>query len=209
VVVFYHVKDARSYLFNIAETEDLVRFTAEEVMTRIAGRMALDDVVTVQREFFEREIASVVQELLEVSGAGVEVVAVRLQDVHPPLEVVPAFRDVASAREDKSRITNEALAYLDETIPAARGDARRLILEAEGYRSDRVDRAHGDADRFKAMAEEYRNARSVTNTRLYLETMEELLTGIEKYIVSSDVELEGYDIRVLDSELSPGAATTE
>ena len=135
--------------------------------------------------------------------------SVRLQDVHPPLEVVPAFRDVASAREDKSRIINESLAYMDETIPAARGDARRLILEAEGYRSERVDRAKGDSERFILMAKNYRNAKGVTETRLYLETMEDLLVGIEKYIVSSDIELEGYDIRVLDRELSPSAATSE
>ncbi len=98
------------------------------------------------------------QSLLDLSSGGVEIVGVRLQDVHPPLEVVPAFRDVASAREDKSRIINEALAYLDETVPAARGDARRLVLEAEGYRSNRVDRAKGDSDRFTEMARHYRGA---------------------------------------------------
>jgi membrane protease subunit HflK len=206
VVVFYRVSDAKEYLFSVAETEDLVRFTAESMMTRVAGELAIEDIITVRREDFEGLILELTQGLLDASGVGVEIVGVRLQDVHPPLEVVPAFRDVASAREDKSRIINEALAYMDETIPAARGDAHRMVLEAEGYRSDRVDRAKGDSERFKQMAARYRAARGVTETRLYLETMEELLTGIEKYIVSADVELEGYDLRVLDRELSPGAA---
>ena len=91
----------------------------------------------------------------------------------------------------------------------ARGDARRRVLEAEGYRSDREDRARGDSERFKAMARRYRDARGVTETRLYLETMESLLAGVEKYIVSSDLELEGYDIRVLDKDLSAGTAARD
>jgi HflK protein len=209
VVIFYRVRDPKAYLFSVAETEDLVRFTAESVMTRVAGELSIEEIVTVRREDFEGLISESTQRLLDASGVGVELVGVRLQDVHPPLEVVPAFRDVASAREDKSRIINEALAYMDETIPAARGDAHRMVLEAEGYRSDRVDRAKGDSERFKQMAARYGDARGVTETRLYLETMEELLAGIEKYIVSSDVDLEGYDLRVLDRELSPGAAVQD
>ncbi len=203
VVFFYRVSDPKAYLFKVARTEDLIRFTAESVMTNTAGRLALDDVVTVQRGEL---ILALTQGLLDASDAGVEITGVRLQDVHPPLEVVPAFRDVASAREDKSRIINEALGYMDETIPRARGDAGRLMLEAEGYRSDRIDRARGDSERFKEMARHYRDSKRVTETRLYLETMESLLAGIEKYIVSSDIDIEGYDIRVFDKALSSGAA---
>jgi membrane protease subunit HflK len=206
VVFFYRVGDPRAYLFRVARTEDLIRFTAESVMTNIAGRLALDDIVTVQRDAFEELILALTQGLLDAVDAGVEITGVRLQDVHPPLEVVPAFRDVASAREDKSRIMNEALGYMDETIPRARGDAERLVLEAEGYRSDRIDRARGDSERFKEMARHYRDSKRVTETRLYLETMEDLLAGIEKYIVSSDIDLEGYDIRVFDKALSSDAA---
>jgi len=208
-VFFYRVSDPKAYLFNIARTEDLIRLTAESVMTSIAGRLALDDVVTVQRDAFEELILAETQGLLDASDAGVEITDVRLQDVHPPLEVVPAFRDVASAREDKSRIINEAFGYMEETIPRARGDAGRLILEAEGYRSDRIDRARGDSERFKEMARHYRDSKRVTETRLYLETMESLLAGIEKYIVSSDIDIEGYDIRVFDKALSSDMAVQD
>jgi membrane protease subunit HflK len=209
VVFFYRVRDPKAYLFNVAGMENLIRFMAESVMTNIAGRLALDDVVTVQRDAFEEMILTVTQGLLDAVDTGVEITGVRLQDVHPPLEVVPAFRDVASAREDKSRIMNEALGYMDETIPRARGDAERLVLEAEGYRSDRIDRARGDSERFKEMARYYRDSKRVTETRLYLETMESLLAGIEKYIVSSDIDLEGYDIRVFDKALSSDAAVRD
>ncbi len=206
VVFFYRVSDPKAYLFRVARTEDLIRFTGESVMTNIAGQLPLDDVVTVQRDVFEELILTLTQGLLDAADAGVEITGVRLQDVHPPLEVVPAFRDVASAREDKSRIINEALGYMDETIPKARGDAGRLMLEAEGYRSDRIDRARGDSARFKEMARYYRDSKRVTETRLYLETMESLLAGIEKYIVSADIDLEGYDIRVFEKALSSDAA---
>ncbi len=209
VVLFYRVSDPKAYLFKVARTEDLIRFTAESVLTNIAGRLALDDVVTEQRDVFEELILAVTQGLLDAVDAGVEITGVRLQDVHPPLEVVPAFRDVASAREDRSRIINEALGYMDETIPKARGDAGRMALEAEGYRSDRIDRAVGDSERFKKMARHYRDSKRVTETRLYLETMESLLAGIEKYIVSSDLDLEGYDIRVFDKALSSDAAVQD
>jgi membrane protease subunit HflK len=89
-------------------------------------------------------------------------------------------------------------------VPKARGDAERLLREAEAYRSERTARARGDSDRIIAMATEYRRAKQVTEDRLYIEAMEELLQGIEKYIVSSDLELEGYDIHVFDRSLAPG-----
>jgi membrane protease subunit HflK len=209
LVVFYTVTDPGAYLFSIAETEEFVRFTAESAMTDVAGRLRIDEVLTLSREDFEGVIVRSVQDHLDDVGAGVRVIGAELQDVHPPLEVVPAFRDVASAREDKNRIINEALAYRDERVPRARGNAERLMREAEGYRVERVDRADGDADRFTAMAGEYRNSRDVTEIRLYLETMESLLAGVEKYIVSSGVELEGYDLRVFDRELSRGAVTQD
>ena len=209
VVFFYRVSDPKAYLFEVARVEDLIRFTAESVMTNVAGRLALDDVVTVQRDVFEELILTLTQGHLDAVDAGVEITGVRLQDVHPPLEVVPAFRDVASAREDKSRIMNEALGYMEQTLPVARGDARRLVLEAEGYRSDRIDRARGDSERFKEMARYYRDSRGVTETRLYLETMESLLAGMEKYIVSADIDLEGYDIRVFDKALSSDAVVQD
>lgn len=209
LVVFYSITDPRAYLFDVAEPEALVRFTVESVMSRAAGGMSLDEVLTLRRDGFERLIHELTQELLDAAGAGVKLSGVRLQDVHPPLEVVPAFRDVASAREDRSRLMNEALAYLDETVPRARGDADRLVLEALGYRADRSGRARGDADRFIQMAGRYGAGRGVNRTRLYLETMEGLLAGVEKYIVSSDLELEGYDLRVLDQDVSPDAAIRE
>lgn len=204
IVVLYRISDPYAYLLNIAAAEDLVRFTTESVVSEVAGSLAIEDILTIERGRLEGALASAVQSLLGDARAGVEIVGVKLQDMHPPLEVVPSFRDVSSAREDKNRIINDAYGYANETVPTARGDAERLLREAEGYRSDRIARARGDADRIVAMAGEYRRAKQVTEDRLYIETMEELLQGIEKYIVSSNLDLKGYDIHVFERTLGSG-----
>jgi membrane protease subunit HflK len=202
VVVFYRVSEVGDYVFNVAEQERYIRFIAESVISKKCGALAIDDILTVQRAEFEEALHEAVQEHLDGSEIGVEVMSIRLQDMHPPLEVVPAFRDVASAREDKNRIMNEAYGYANQTIPQARGEAEASMLEAGGYSHALQSRATGDADRFTAIAAQYRKARRVAETRLYIETMESVLQGKEKYIVSSDLKLKGYDIRVYDEKLS-------
>jgi membrane protease subunit HflK len=97
-----------------------------------------------------------------------------------------AFKDVASAREDREKLRNEAEAYRNEVIPHARGEAEKMLKEAEAYKVERVKRSQGDADRFLEVYKEYQKAREVTETRLYLETMEKILPHIQKYIVESD-----------------------
>jgi membrane protease subunit HflK len=205
LVVFYRVSDAYAYLLGVAEADELVRFTTESVVSAVAGSLTIEDILTVEREDLEGLLATGAQRFLDGAGAGVEILSVRLQDIHPPLEVVPSFRDVSSAREDKDRIMNEAYAYANETVPKARGDAERLLREAEGYRSERTAHARGDADRIIAMDREYQRGKQVTEDRLYIETMEELLKGVETYIVSSDIKITGYDIHVFDRSLVGGA----
>ena len=208
-VILYRVSDARAYLYAIASTDDLVRYATESVITRIVGRLPLEDVLTMKRSDLEAEIAIKVQRFLDKEGAGVDVVSARLQDMHPPLEVVPSFRDISSAREDKNTMMNEAHAYANQLVPRARGEAERLVREAEAYSYERVQKALGDADRIIAMADAYAGGKDVTRTRLYLETMEEALAGIEKFFVSDDVRLRGYDIRVFDKGLANEAVIEE
>ena len=110
----------------------------------------------------------------------------KLQTVSVPREVDHAFKDVASAREDRERLKNEAEAYRNDIIPKTRGEAERMIREAEAYTVERVKRSQGDADRFLEVLREYRKARDVTETRLYLETMEKILPNIQKYVVDNE-----------------------
>ena len=204
-VVLYRVSDPHAYLFHVTDPRALVKASAEAVIGETVGSLPIEGVLTAERDSLERALGTSVQLALDGAGAGIEVLGIRLQDIHPPLEVVPSFRDVGSAREDKSRIVNEAVAYRNGIVPRARGDAERLIHEASAYREERTDKARGDADRFLALLREYRRARAVTETRLYIEAMEELLEGCEKFIVGAGVELTGYDIRMIDRGL--GAAT--
>jgi membrane protease subunit HflK len=108
---------------------------------------------------------------------------VQLQDVNPPQEVDFAFKDVQSAKEEKEQLINEALGYQNDVIPKARGGAEKLIREAEAYHEERIKRAEGDASKFLSVLAEYRKAKNVTEKRLYLETMEQILPGIEKVIL--------------------------
>jgi len=113
---------------------------------------------------------------------------VQLQDVHPPKEVVDAFKDVASAREDKVRFVNEADAYANDIVPKARGRAAAVLNEATAYKEQVIRRAKGGADRFTALRTEFDKARDVTRERLYIEGMEAILANpdLEKLIVSEE-----------------------
>ena len=131
----------------------------------------------------QEETKSLVQTILDKYESGILVVAVQLQDVSPPKEVIASFKDVASAKEDKNRMVNQAEGYRNDIIPKARGEAQARIREAEGYKKARIARAEGDVAKFSAVLKEYRKAKGVTETRMYLETVEEILPNREKIIV--------------------------
>ena len=131
----------------------------------------------------QEETKEIIQIILDKYETGILVVAVQLQDVGPPQQVVAAFKDVASAKEDKNRMINQAEGYRNDVIPKARGEGQAMIREAEGYKQARIARAEGDAFKFDAVLKEYRKAKGVTGTRMYLETVEEILPGKEKIIV--------------------------
>ena len=129
------------------------------------------------------EIQLSLQKMLDDYKCGIDIRQVQLQDVNPPQEVDFAFKDVQSAREEKEQLINEALGYQNDIIPKARGGAEQTIREAEAYKEERIKRAEGDASRFISVLREYRKAKAVTEKRLYLETMEKILPGIEKVIL--------------------------
>jgi len=120
---------------------------------------------------------------------GVQIIAVQLQDVQPPREVANAFKDVATAKEDRNRIINTSRGYQNEKIPKARGEAAQLLRQAEAYERERIAKAEGDAARFLALAEEYKKAPSITKQRLYLETMKSVLPRFRKVIVDEQASI--------------------
>jgi len=183
MIVQYKIKDPVAYLFNIVEPELTVREAAEASLRTVVGRNKIDETLTTGKFIIQEETKSQLQSILDLYESGIHVVAVQLQDVSPPKEVIGAFKDVASAKEDKNRMVNQAEGYRNDVIPKARGEAEAMIRAAEGFRESRVKRAEGDAAKFTTILQEYRKAKSITEIRLYLETMEKVLPGIEKIIV--------------------------
>ncbi len=183
--VHYRIADTSDFLFRVADADELVRIVGESAIREVAAQILSDAVLVMGRPLVENLVRARMQQILSRYRSGVEVVAVRLQDVHPPLEVVDAFRKVASAFEQKLAIVNQAEAYRNEQIPLAKGKAVAQIESAKGYKIRRSLHAVGEAQRFAMLAEVYRNFPEVTRTRLYLEAIEQSLSGKPKIIMDT------------------------
>ncbi len=183
MIVQYKIKDPVKYLFNIVEPELTVREAAEASLRTVVGRNKIDETLTTGKFTIQEETKEQVQSILDKYESGIHIVAVQLQDVSPPKEVIGAFKDVASAKEDKNRMINQAEGYRNDVIPKARGEAEAMIRDAEGFKESRIKRAEGDATKFTTILKEYKKAKSITEKRLYLETREKVLPGIDKIIV--------------------------
>lgn len=185
--VQYKISDPVQYLFNVSAPTALVRTAAEAAMREVIGNSEIDSAITDGKLKIQNDATQLLQRILNRYGAGIQVIAVQLQDVHPPKEVIDAFKDVASAREDKSRIINQAEAYRNELLPKARGHAAAVRNQAEAYSATRIRNAEGEAARFDALRKEYEKAPKVTKQRLYYETMESILSGSgEKVLMDSN-----------------------
>jgi membrane protease subunit HflK len=183
--VFWLVKPAGAseYLFHIQNPEGTVKAVAESAMREVIGRNNIQPILTGARQTIEAEVHDLMQKTLDYYGAGVQISQVQLQKVDPPAQVIDAFRDVQAARIDAERAQNEAQAYANRRIPEARGQVAQIIQAAEAYREQTVAEATGQTARFVKVYDEYKKAPEVTRQRLYLETMERVLGGTEKFII--------------------------
>jgi membrane protease subunit HflK len=184
-VVHYRLRRPDEFLLRQLEGETTVRSAAEGALAAIATTTPLDEILTTGRKSVEVRVKTELQSRLDRYAAGVEVLHVQLLDVHPSVEVVNAFREVSGAFEEKNRMINEAEAYRNEQVALSRGNAKASIANAQGYSLGKKNRADGDAGRFSLQEEGYRSNPSLTETRLYLETMEQVLPGKKKMIVDS------------------------
>ena len=189
MIVQYRIKDPVAYTFNFIEPELTVRQASEASLRTVVGRHNIDEALTSGKFMIQEEAKELIQNILDKYNTGILVVAIQLQDVSPPEQVISAFKDVASAKEDKNRMVNQAEGYRNDVIPKARGEAQAQIREAEGYKEARIARAEGDVSKFNAVLKEYRKSKEVTETRLFLETAEEILSNREKIIVPDGKEV--------------------
>ncbi len=185
--VFWVIKDAQRYLFNIRAPEATVKSAAESAMREIVGETQIAQALAEGRGKIETETSHLLQSILDSYGAGIEVTQVQLAKVDPPAPVIDAFRDVQRALADRERLRNEAEAYRNDILPKARGAGTQTRQDADAYRSEIVARSQGDADRFSAVYKAYKASEDVTALRLYIETVEEILKSGNKIIIDKSV----------------------
>jgi membrane protease subunit HflK len=186
VIIQYAISDPVKYLFATEDATAIVAAAAEEALTRIVGTMGVDDLLTTEKLKAQALVKDRVQAQLDSYGAGIETIGAYFQEISPPVEVAYAFRDVASAREDKNRLINEAEGHRNQILPTTRGEAARAVRTAEGYSKERVEMATGEAERFLALYEEYRKSKDLTASRIYVEKMEKILPNLKIYVVDRE-----------------------
>lgn len=183
--VQWKISNLKDFMFNVSKPKDTVKSAAESAMREVIGNTPIAAALAEGRSTIEQKTKVLLQSILDSYGVGVEIVRLQMLKVDPPAEVVDAFRDVQTARADKEREINQAQTYQNDVIPRARGDAARLIQESEGYKQEVIARSKGDANRFLAVYSQYKLAKEVTRKRLYLETMEDVLQGMDKVVIDN------------------------
>ncbi|WP_437961046.1 FtsH protease activity modulator HflK [Sorangium sp. So ce119] len=182
-VVQYNIQGPVKYLYQIEDPERVLREVSESVMRRIVGNRMSSEVLTTARVDISDEAQAEIQQAMDRYDAGIRIKRVELQDVLPPERVRPAFNEVNEARQERERMSNEAMKQKNQSIPRARGEAKRIVAEAEAYAVERINRAKGEVARFDAILKEYRLAPEVTRKRLYLEAIQEVAPKAGKIIV--------------------------
>lgn len=182
--VQWKIMNAPDFLFNVRGAEDTVKAVSESAMREVIGQAPIASVLAEGKLQVEQNTKKLIQQTLDEYKAGIEVVNVNLLKADPPSQVLDAFRDVQTARADMETSRNQAESYRNDILPKARGSAQQMILDAEAYKQEVVARAEGEAARFSSVYQQFRQARDVTKKRIYLETMEEILQGMNKMIVS-------------------------
>jgi len=182
-VMQYRVGDAFESRYAVADLIPTLRDASQAAVREVVGTMTVDGVLTERRGEVQTEGRRILQEILDGYAMGIDVLEIQLQEVQPPEQVREAFDDVIAAAQDASLAVNQAEGYRNELVPRARAEAAELLESATGYRDAKLAESKGEADRFSALVVEYHKSPEVTKTRLYLETMEEVLPRVEKVII--------------------------
>ena len=188
--VYWRIADAGAFLFNVQnpalQPDATIKAVAESAMREVVGRSEIEPILTANRASIQQDVRELMQTTLESYGAGIQVTRVQMQKADPPAQVLNAYRDVQAARTDQDRMRNEALAYANKAVPEARGGAARIVQQAEGYKQQVIAVTHGEAQRFIAVHDEYKRSPEVTRRRIYIDTMQSILAGVDKVILDTN-----------------------
>ena len=178
-IIQYRIVDSKAWSFNVRERQQTIRDVSRSVINMLVGDRAIMDIMSPERSAIEAAGTDLMNETFRSYGLGINVIAVKLQNIDPPQGVREAFDDVNKAIQDMNRLINEGQQVYNEEIPRARGEAERVIQVAQGYAAERVNRAAGDVARFNSVYDEYRLSPDVTRQRLYYEMIEEVFKDDE------------------------------
>ncbi len=185
--VIWQIANAKpeDFAFNVLNPTDTVKAVAESIMREVVGLKTIDGILTSDRKSIEPDVQTRMQKVLDDYKVGVQLLRVQLQSVDAPQQVLAAYRDVTAAQQDQQRAVNEAETYANRVVPEAQGTAARIVAQANAYKEQTVAEAKGVTSRFQQVYEQYKNAPAVTRERLYLETMERVLGGMNKIILDT------------------------
>ncbi|MDK3071872.1 FtsH protease activity modulator HflK [Sedimentitalea sp. JM2-8] len=206
--VVWNINDPAKYLFNLADPRQTIQAVSESAMREIIAQSELAPILNRDRGIIGDRLQDLIQTTLDSYESGVNIIRVNFDKADPPQKVIDAFRDVQAAAQERDRLQNVADAYANRVLAEARGEAAQTLEEAEGYRARVVNEAQGEASRFGAVLSEYEKAPEVTRKRLYLETMEQVLGGIDKIIIDKDSGGQGVVPYLPLNELRRGAGGT-
>lgn len=182
-IVQYKIANAKNYLYHVDDIEPTIQKAAEAAMREVIGKSKIDEALTVGKAIIQQNTQGLLQGILDEYQGGVKIATIQLQDVNPPDQVSSAFKDVASAKEDREKLINQAHGYRNDLIPKAKGQAAQDINQAKAYAQSRVARAQGEGNHFLQTLKEYKQAKDVIGKRVYIETMEEVLSKVNKVIL--------------------------
>ena len=182
-IIQFKIKEARDFLFNVADIHETIGKAAEASMREVVGKSKIDEALTTGKAVIQADTMTLLQAILDQYRSGVQIAAVQLQDVDPPEAVAAAFKDVTNAKEDREKLINQAQGYRNDILPRAKGEAAEVVNRAKGFAQARLNRAQGETNRFLATLKEYSQAKDVISKRIYIETMEEILPQMEKVII--------------------------
>lgn len=182
-VVQYRIADAEKYLFRVNNPELTLRDTSESVMREVVGDRTVDEVITIGRQGIEIEALEKLQQLVDDYGLGFSITQVQLKNINPPREVQASFNEVNQAQQQRDQMVNVARGEYNKIVPKAAGEADQQVARAEGQASQRINEATGDAERFLALFNAYQKAPEITEERLYLERMKEVLPQLKSKII--------------------------
>lgn len=177
--VVWNITDPQQYLFNLANPPQTIEAVAESAMREIVSQSELAPILNRDRGVIANRLTDLIQTTLDSYDSGVNIIRVNFDKADPPEPVIASFRAVQDAAQERDRVQNVADAYANQVVAEARGEAAQILEQAEGYRARVVNEAEGEASRFSAVLLEYEKAPEVTRKRLYLETMEGVLGGVD------------------------------